>query len=180
MRSASNAGSSRGYQSVKKTTFREICTCGCRGYPMTHVSWTIHFSRYSTCPARNLRKRCGFYYNNSGTYVSRNAAKTGNWTRRNEARRNPEAARKAKRAKEKAKREAAKAERNAEKKREEEARIRNREDLLSPAEARRRGLAYYRGRPCKYGHDSLSDLNSNSLRCRELEKLERVPKKMSS
>ena len=46
--SASNAGSSRGYESVRKTTFREICTCGCRGYPMTHVTWRIDLSRYST------------------------------------------------------------------------------------------------------------------------------------
>ena len=172
--STSNAGSSRAYESVHKTTFREICTCGCRGYPMTHVTWRIDFSRYSTCPARNLRKRCGFYYSDSGTYVSWNAAKTASWTRRKEARRNPEAAKKAKRAIEKAKREAAKATRKAIQQKEEEARIKNREEPLSAAEARRRGLKFYRGTRCKYGHDSLRDLKSNCLRCRELEKLKKA------
>ena len=178
-RTTSREGSSKSYESVGKTTFRKICTCGCRGYPMTHVSWTIDFNRYSTCPARRLRKRCGFYYSDSGTYVSWNPAKTARWTRRNEARRNPEAAKKAKRAKDKARREAAKAEREAFKMQEEEARIRNREVPLSPAEARRRGLTYYKGGPCKYGHDSLRDLKSNCLRCRELEKLRRAAEKLS-
>ena len=172
--SASNAGCSRGYESVHKTKFREICTCGCRGYPMTHVTWRIDFSRYSTCPARNLRKRCGFYYSDSGTYVSWNAAKTTSWTRRKEARRNPEVAKKAKKATEKAKREPAKATRKVIQKKEEEARIKNREEPLSAAEARRRGLKFYRGTRCNYGHDSLRDLKSNCLRCRELEKLKKA------
>lgn len=182
-RSASTAGTSSGYESVRKTTFREICTCGCRGYPFTHVSWRIDFSEYSTCPARKLRKRCGFYYSDSGAYVSWDGAKTARWTRRNEARKDPEAAKKAKQAKDRAssqaRREAAQAEREANQRREEEVRIRNREAPLSPAEARRRGLSYYRGKPYKYGHDSMRDLNSNCLRCRELERLKRASQKLA-
>ena len=94
-RSASTAGSTRAYESVGKTTFRDICVCGCRGYPLGRMSWKIDLYEYSTCPARKLRKRCGFYYNDSGAYVSEDGAKTQRWARRNEAprtaapRRNP-------------------------------------------------------------------------------------------
>ena len=177
-RSASTAGTSRGYESVSRTTFRDICTCGCRGYPLGRMSWKIELSQYGTCPARKLRKRCGFYYSDSGGYVSEDGAKAQRWARRNEARRDPEAAEKARkendRARGKARRDAANAERDAKKKKKEEVRIRNGEDPLSPAEARRRGLKHYRSKPCKYGHDSLRDLKGNCLRCRELERLQRA------
>ena len=147
------------------------------------MSWRIDLSEYSMCPARKLRKRCGFYYSDSGAYVSWDGAKTARWTRRNEARKDPEASKKAKqandRARSQARRGAAKAEREARQRREEEVRIRNREIPLSPAEARRRGLSYYRGKSCKYGHDSLRDLNSNCMRCRELERLKRVSQKLA-
>lgn len=170
--STDEADRSSQYESVAKSAFRRICICGCRGYPLTYVSWAIDYSRYSNCPARNLRKRCGFYYSDSGAYVSWNSAKTSRWTKRNEARRNPQVTKQEKRAEDKAKREAVK-------QKEEAARIKNREAPLSPAEARRRGLACYRGKPCKYGHDSLRDLNSNCLRCRELERMQRASQKMS-
>ena len=174
----STAGTSRGYESVSKTTFRDICTCGCRGYPFGSMSWKIDLSQYGTCPARKLRKRCGFYYSDSGGYVSEDGAKTQRWARRNEARRDPEAAEKARnekdRVRSKSRRDAANAERDAKKKKEEETRIRNGEDPLSPAEARRRGLKHYRSKSCKYGHDSLRDLKGNCLRCRELESLQRA------
>ena len=68
----------------------------------------------------------------------------------------------------------------AERQREEEMRIKNGSEPLSPAEARRRGLKFYRGKPCKYGHDSLRDLKSNCLRCRELEKLTKTPREEMS
>jgi hypothetical protein len=83
-------------------------------------------------------------------------------------------AKKAKKATEKAKREPAKATRKVIQKKEEEAKIKNREEPLSAAEARRRGLKFYRGTRCNYGHDSLRDLKSNCLRCRELEKLKKA------
>ena len=178
-RAASRTRASRAYESVRKNTFRQICICGCRGYPMTHLSWAIDYSKYSACPARKLRKRCGFYYDNSGSYVSWDSAKTSRWRSRNEARRNPEAAREAKRKANKARREAEKSARDAIARKEEQERVKNRMEPLSVAEAKRRGLKYYRGKPCKYGHNSLRDLNSNCLRCRELEKLKRASEKIS-
>ena len=175
-RSASNrsdqtARSSRGPETVRKDTFRRICTCGCKGYPLTRVTWTLNYSNYSTCPARKLRKRCGFYYSDSGIYVSWNDAKTRRWRQRNEARRNPEAAQRVKKEREASARAARNRAKEQVAKQEELERIKNRLEPLSPAEAKRRGLKYYRGKPCKYGHDSLRDLNSNCLRCREIERM---------
>ena len=178
-RAGSSTRASREYESVRKNTFRQICICGCRGYPMTHLSWSIDYSKYSACPARKLRKRCGFYYNDSGSYVSWDSEKTSRWRRRNEARRNPEAAREAKKKSDKARREAEKSARDAIARKKEQERVKNSMEPLSVAEAKRRGLKYYRGKPCKYGHNSLRDLNSNCLRCRELEKLKRASEKIS-
>ena len=146
---------------------------------MTHLSWSIDYRKYSACPARKLRKSCGFYYSDSGTYVSWNAAKTSRWEKRRHARQNPAAAKEAKYAKEKAKRAKEKEYRDSELHHAEELRIKYRLEPLSPAEARRRGLKFYRGKPCKFGHNSLRDLKSNCLRCREIEKLKRASEKIS-
>ena len=168
------ARSSREPEVVRKDTFRRICTCGCKGYPLTHVAWAINYSNYSTCPARKLRKRCGFYYSDSGAYVSWSDAKTRRWTQRNESRRNPEAAQRAKKEREASARAARNRAKEQAAKQAELERIKNWLEPLSPAEAKRRGLKYYRGKPCKHGHDSLRDLNSNCLRCREIERMARM------
>jgi len=67
------------------------------------------------------------------------------------------------------KRQKEKLKKEKEKARAETFRIKNRLVPLSPAEARRRNLKYYKSKPCKYGHDSLRDLKSNCLKCREIE-----------
>ena len=135
--------------------------------------------KYDTCPARSLRKRCGFYYNDSGAYVSWTPKRTYHWKVKREYYVDPKVARERRRAEDnernKRRREAVKAQRQ----REEAVRVKNGSEPLSPAEARRRGLKFYRGKPCKYGHDSLRDLKSNCLRCRELEKLKKASEKMS-
>ena len=130
-----------------------------------------YYEKYKSCPSRFLRKKLGYYYDNSGKKVIWEPS----WYRRvkRETRKTNQQQKKRKdrekRAYEKEKRAYEKKQKDILKSREEEYRIKNRLVPLSPAEARRRNIKFYKGRMCKYGHDSLRDLKGNCLACRKLE-----------
>ena len=97
---------------------------------------------------------------------------TRNWTRtrtRPKTRPKTSYSKEKKAERDRIKRQKEKLKKEQEKARAEAFRIKNRLVPLSPAEARRRNLKYYKSKPCKYGHDSLRDLKSNCLKCREIE-----------
>ena len=150
------------YSNIDKNTFKKICICGCNGYPLTHLpEYSIDYGKYQNCPARWLRKDYGFYFDNQGQKISWGRRKRHTYNDPNRKKKSAETKKK-KREEEKSKKEKEKASAEA-------YRIKNRLVPLSPAEARRRNLKYYKSKPCKYGHDSLRDLKSNCLKCREIE-----------
>ena len=150
---------------INRGTFRAICICGCMGYPLTHLpEYSIDYEKYKSCPSRFLRKKLGYYYDNSGKKVIWQPS----WYRRvkRETRKTNQ---QQKKRRDKEKRAYERKQKDILKSKEEEYRIKNRLVPLSPAEARRRNIKFYKGRKCKYGHDSLRDLKGNCLACRKLE-----------
>ena len=150
---------------INRGTFRAICICGCMGYPLTHLpEYSIDYEKYKSCPSRFLRKKLGYYYDNSGKKVIWEPS----WYRRvkRETRKTNQ---QQKKRRDKEKRAYERKQKDILKSKEEEYRIKNRLVPLSPAEARRRNIKFYKGRKCKYGHDSLRDLKGNCLACRKLE-----------
>ena len=150
---------------IKRDTFRTICICGCKGYPLTHLpDYSINYEKYKSCPSRFLRKKLGYYFDNSGKKVrwepswrkrvKRDTRKTNQQEKKRIDIENKLYEKKQK---------------DIMKSKEEEYRIKNRLVPISPAEARRRNIKFYKGRVCKYGHDSLRDLKGNCLACRKLE-----------
>ncbi|MCP9903542.1 J domain-containing protein [Cyanobium sp. BA5m-10] len=165
-------------KNVEKQVFKKICICGCNGYPLTHLSaYSINYELYVSCPARKLRKKIGFYYDRDGNLISWDAAKTRRWQARQQSKgESPQI----KKGREQAKRKKEKELKEQQRAREEQGRVENRMPPINPSEARRRGLNYYAGSACKYGHASLRDLKGNCLKCRELEKMKRQSEKRSS
>ena len=150
---------------INRGTFRAICICGCMGYPLTYLpEYSIDYEKYKSCPSRFLRKKLGYYYDNSGKKVIWEPS----WYRRvkRETRKTNQ---QHKKRRDKEKRAYERKQKDILKSKEEEYRIKNRLVPLSPAEARRRNIKFYKGRKCKYGHDSLRDLKGNCLACRKLE-----------
>ena len=150
---------------INRDTFRAICICGCMGYPLTHLpEYSIDYEKYKSCPSRFLRKKIGYYYDNSGKKVIWEPS----WYRRvkRETRKTNQ---QQKKRRERENRAYEKKQKDILKSKEEEYRIKNRLVPLSPAEARRRNIKFYKGRTCKYGHQSLRDLKGNCLACRKLE-----------
>jgi curved DNA-binding protein CbpA len=164
-------------KNVEKQIFKKICICGCNGYPLTHLAaYSINYKRYVTCPARKLRKKIGFYYDRNGNLISWDAAKTRRWHARQKSKaESPQI----KKDREQAKRKKEKEIKEQQRVKEEQDRAENGLPPTSPSEATRRGLNYYAGRSCKYGHASLRDLKGNCLKCRELEKMKRQSEKLS-
>ena len=150
---------------VNKNTFQTICICGCIGYPLTHLpEYSINYEKYKNCPSRFLRKKLGYYFDKSGKKVIWEPS----WSRRvkRETRKTNQ---QEKRSRDRAKKVYEKIQKDIIKSKEEEYRIKNRLVPLSPAEARRRNIKFYKGKTCKYGHQSLRDLKGNCLACRKLE-----------
>ena len=43
---------------INTNTFKKICICGCKGYPLTHLpDYSIDYEKYKNCPSRFLRKK---------------------------------------------------------------------------------------------------------------------------
>ena len=159
------------WTSANSQNFKEICVCGCNGIPFSKLrKGTFDNSMYLWCAARFLRKRIGYYYDESGKRIIWITDKQRASEKRKKRARERYKANKKVREEEKA--------RKVKQAQEAELyRIKNRIVPTSPAEAIRRNLKYYKSTPCKYGHFGLRDLKSNCLMCRKLEKFKRRSKK---